>query len=59
MIDLLQVKATGPDCEGCLDTLAVLQKAAEDGMELSQLWSIPEQDSWQVGLIRCCPSDES
>merc|ERR1711907_65045 len=41
------VQATGPDCEGCLDTLGVLQLAAKQGKELSHLWSIPEHDSWK------------
>lgn len=41
------VKATAPLCEGCLDTVAVVQKAVSMGIAPSGLWPIPEQDSWQ------------
>lgn len=37
------MKATGPDCEGCLDAAAVLHKASESGLQLQDLWGIPEQ----------------
>ena len=40
------VKATGPQCEGCLPPADVLKKAEEMQIASQEMMAIPELDSW-------------
>ena len=45
------VNATGPLCEGCLDTLSTFYQAEQNGLAVKDLWSVPESDAWQYSQM--------
>jgi len=45
------VKASGPDCEGCLPPADVLQRADQLNISASSLFAIPESDDWTYSQV--------